>query len=119
MTILYHFQTLKLFSILLKILGLLVGRSNAVPKCTYFKINCPLTPVNEPGRETFLPPTQTLLILPQLMNKEKLLFSGPVNCLSTCGIQGVCLTAFGGSHFSSLVLLVNFVCFLAFVSPLI
>lgn len=39
----------KTFSILLKILGLLVGRSNAVLKCTYLKINCPLTPVNKPG----------------------------------------------------------------------
>lgn len=55
MTILYHFQTFKLFPVLLKILGLLVGRSNAVLKCTYFKINCPLTPANEPGGEAFYP----------------------------------------------------------------
>lgn len=50
MTILYHFQTLRLFfSILLKKFGLLVGRSNAVLKCIYSKMNCPLTSVNKPG----------------------------------------------------------------------
>lgn len=44
----YHFQT-STFSILLKILGLLVSRSNVVLKYTYFKIDSPLTPANKPG----------------------------------------------------------------------
>lgn len=45
----------KTFSILLRILGLLAGRSNAVLKCTYFKIDCLLTPVSKPGWKAFYP----------------------------------------------------------------
>lgn len=51
-TILYHFQTLKLFPFYWT-LGLLVGRSNAVLKCTYFKINCSLTSVSKTWLESF------------------------------------------------------------------
>lgn len=89
----------KTFSILLKNFGLLVGRSNAVLKCTYFKINCLFTSVNKPGWKAFYPNTNSFNSSSILMNQEKNLILR--TCLSTYGAQDVCTTAFRSNNFVS------------------
>lgn len=116
MTILYHFQTLKLLPFYWKFLVCLLADQTPFFKCTYLKIKCLLTSVSKPDWEVifFLHSVQTFKILPQFFllwiegkfNSQFLL----IECLSTDGVQHVCLSL-EAIVFKKLMMLINFVLF--------